>query len=109
MRASVVATCLGLALCGSATAQEITVWTMGIGHLSCANWLSNDISEQAGNSWVLGFWSGLNVFNTDHTVGHSIDNLGKLGELKKTCVEHPSASLSTVAREIYDMFAAQHR
>jgi hypothetical protein len=111
MRAAIFAitTILGLAVCESATAQP-SVWILGIGNESCANWLSNAYKEDEGRVWIMGFWSGLNLFNNaDHTVGRANDVKGVLGEVKRICIARPSLELGRAAREVYGMMMTQHR
>jgi hypothetical protein len=114
MRAAIfiTTTVLCLAFCGwEARAQNDAVWFWGIGQHSCANWLSNGpAAENAGENWIWGFWSGLNVFsNTNRVVGHGVDAAGIMGEIKKVCIDHPSANVFQAVRQVYDMIAAEHR
>jgi hypothetical protein len=110
MRAAIIATAAvaGLALCGSARAEEAQI--RGIGASSCALWLSNAINERDGEMWITGFWSGLNLYsNTNRRVGQTVDAAGLIGEVRKVCGERPSTSLGDAALDVYAMIAAQHR
>jgi hypothetical protein len=110
--AVIIATGLGLALCARAEAQEIggMAWAFGMGTQSCAYWLSNYRSENAGEHWISGYWSGLNVGNTnDHDVGHTVDAEGIIGEVKKFCKDHPSELLTVATGTVYFMLGSRKR
>ena len=86
------------------------IWIVGIGNFSCARWLSSAFLEGSGEAWIAGYWTGLNeLSNTDHMVGHAVDNAGIYGEVKKVCTEHPSMQLPEATYQVYDMIAAQHK
>jgi hypothetical protein len=64
-----------------------------MGRRSCAHWQSSAETLNEGKVWIYGFWSGMNVFNTSHTVGSKTDPAGIIGEVKKFCENAPSESL----------------
>ncbi len=51
-------------------------------------------------SWILGFWSGINVAN-DARVGGSTTSNGVVGEVKLHCRKHPSKSLGQATFDTY--------
>lgn len=75
----------------------------GQGTKSCASWLASRSSESDGITWLLGMWTGLNLFNLEdhHTVGSSTDGMGIYGEVKKVCAETPSMSLANATLSAY--------
>jgi hypothetical protein len=79
--------------------------TGGIGVRSCATWLANADSEDHGSQWLLGFWSGSNVYKAGRgTVGSSTDGLGIIETVKKKCRAQPSATLMSVAVQLFNEF-----
>ena len=81
----------------------------GSGTSSCATWLATEADEAAGSNWLLGFWSGSNVRNSNGLVGRSTDYLGVIAIAKKDCLEDPAATLVTVAIRTYNRFASEGR
>jgi hypothetical protein len=113
MRRVITITALSLTLCGVAGAQDDTVdnrqvYYLGIAHRSCAFWLESVANQNAGNHWIGGFWTGLNVYSLQD-VGHTIDPEGVFGEIEKVCRENPSMHIITATRRIYEKMEAQHR
>ena len=77
----------------------------GIGRYSCAKWLSTAESHQAGINWIAGYWSGLNLLNTqDKLVGSRSDWEAIVGEIQKICVSEPSTLLATSAGRVYAQY-----
>ncbi len=77
------------------------------GTRSCAAWLSNGATKNAGDHYITGFWSGLNAFNQNtimRMTGNHTDNLGTIGEIEKICREKPSMDLQNAVFEIYFRF-----
>ena len=111
MRASIiVATGLGLALCAPAEAQdESMVSRLGVGTRTCAYWLTNATTENAGEHWIDGFWSGLNEAYPPHDVGHTVDGVDIRGEIKKRCMDHPSELLVYTTAWVYGMLRDEKR
>lgn len=96
----------GLLVClsvSSASAEDPRGrYMFGIGRLSCATWLSSPQNRLAGESWLLGFWSGLNTFNTqDSAVGSRTDGEGVIAEVRKVCDKSPSKSLNDAVESVY--------
>ena len=114
MRRAITITALSLTLCGVAGAEDgalndratVTV----IDNRSCARWLESAATKNAGDHWIAGFWTGLNVFSQrNRLVGDKVDPEGIIGEVEKVCREHPSMALVFAAKQVYDMMAEQHR
>jgi hypothetical protein len=90
----------------AAAEDDITFYMYGMGNKSCAYWQSSQATLYAGNSWIYGYWSGLNAFNNkDHMVGSKTDANGIVAEVKKVCAEHPSMSVSDATLAVYEMLA----
>jgi len=65
---------LSVALGLSAAESQTETYSVGIGRLSCAYWVSNSQREAEGRSWALGFWTAYNAANEfSHTVGANTD------------------------------------
>jgi hypothetical protein len=73
------------------------------GNNSCAAWLANAATEQAGNNWIVGFWSGLNLNSqTRHDVGKTTDGFGIVALVKKKCSDDPTSMLLGTTVDVYD-------
>lgn len=82
-----------------------SAYLYGIGRSSCANWLSQPEHESEGETWILGYWSGLNVLNApSHLVGGHSDGPAIIGEVKKICLSEPSTALSNAVARVYYQF-----
>lgn len=78
---------------------------LGTGHYSCANWLSRPEYERDGVAWIFGYWSALNLQNSQsHKVGSRSDGAAIIGEVKKICIAEPSTVLSSAVDRIYGQF-----
>lgn len=67
---------------------------VGIGRSSCATWLSSRDTLDQGKVWILGFWSGMNMWYPDRgDIGGSTDAEGIFGEVRKRCTDQPSMPL----------------
>lgn len=98
-----------LALTATASAapnnNPIPVTIFGMGNSSCAHWLSNKTLERDGQSWLLGYWSAINIENTvRHTVGTNTDGDVILAEVKKICANEPSEILTSAVGRVYFLF-----
>jgi hypothetical protein len=81
------------------------MYSVGIGRLSCAYWLSSPERKAEGRSWALGFWTAYNAVNeARHTVGANTDTEVIVGEVKRTCVSEPSLSLVGAVVRVYVRF-----
>lgn len=92
---------------GAAEPAQASSYIWG-GEQSCATWLSTDAQRAAGNWWIWGYWSGLNV-QSNGTVGHSTDANGVIGEVKLYCESAPSTNLINATTQVYLRFKAQGR
>jgi len=62
-----------------------------------------------GSEWIWGFWTGANAVSgasriADGKVGHSTDNLGIVGEVRKLCEAEPSIHLFAAAGRTFNRF-----
>jgi hypothetical protein len=68
--------------------------SFGMGIKSCANWKLNSYNDYAGQTWILGFWSGLNAAaDTANFVGIDTDAPAILAEIALICSNSPSMKL----------------
>ena len=82
-----------------------SAYMYGIGRSSCGNWLSQPEHESEGETWILGYWSGLNVLNArSHLVGGHSDGQAIIGEVKKICLSEPSTVLNNAVARVYYQF-----
>ena len=89
---------------GAANAQT-AMYSLGIGRLTCAYWLSTPEREADGRSWALGFWTAYNAVNeVNHTVGLRTKTEDIFGEVKKVCVSEPSLGLVDAVVRVYVRF-----
>jgi hypothetical protein len=108
MRAAIIfAAVLVLGLCGEAWSQSSEAWIFGT--VRCATWLSNPTFEEQGELWILGYWSGMNVFHEDRMVGHQVDPEDIFGEVRKICILRPTEALALAVREVYGTITEEHR
>jgi len=86
------------------------VQMFGIGLDSCAHWLQTPSLRREGETWALGYWSGLNVnTTTSPTVGRHTDPDGVIGEIRKVCEGAPSLPLALAINQAYDAMATVGR
>lgn len=108
MRTAIIfAAVLVLGLCGDARSQSSEAWIFGT--IRCATWLSSPTYEEQGKLWILGYWSGMNVFHEDRMVGHQVDPEDIFGEVRKICILRPTEALALAVREVYGVIAEEHR
>jgi hypothetical protein len=94
----------------SSFSQTAEVYRFGIGLESCTHWLSNPQTESAGANWILGYWSGMNVFHSDnHMVGSKTDGDAIIGEVRKICNQSPSTNLNEAISAVYLNFQRQNK
>jgi hypothetical protein len=83
----------------SAVAAPTNTFIFGIGRKSCANWLSNTEGESEGQTWILGYWSGANIFDaSSHFAGANSDAYAIWREVKKICLSEPSTVFDAIGR-----------
>ena len=91
----------------SAQAQALVI---GIGNLSCANWLQSPEFKLIGQDWIGGYWSGLNAgmgFRGNDGLkypGIRSDAPAIFGEVEKICVAEPSTKLIEAVDRVYLQF-----
>ena len=67
---------------------------------SCAWWLSSAMNRETGNAYLLGLWSGSNIWNTyNHAVGGDAESI--FAEVAQICAARPALSLLRAGSEIY--------
>jgi|ERR1700682_2849584 hypothetical protein len=94
----------------SSFSQTDEIYRFGIGIKSCEHWLSNPETESAGSNWILGYWSGMNVFHPDnHMVGSKTDGDAIIQEVRKICNQSPSTNLVVVINAVYLNFEQQNK
>jgi len=93
-------------LSGAAGKPEIKSFRIyGIGNDSCASWLSSRPTLEEGTAWIMGFWSGLNAFDTrNHLVGVTTDGPAIVAETKLVCEKEPSTILKEATGLVYYRF-----
>lgn len=95
---------------GGAFAQDVPALVFAQGLSSCANWTSDPVSELGAQSWILGYWSGLNQTNpTGHFVGINTDGAGVVAAVRKACRDDPSANLAITTLRTYRSLQAKNR
>lgn len=101
LRASMVAVVCVVTM-GEVPGQAPDFYALGQGRLSCANWLSRPEYERDGQSWILGYWSAINLANpANHAVGSRSDGDGIVAEVKRICLAEPSANLYQAVDRVY--------
>jgi len=94
--------------CSQVSQAQTQFGTMfGLGRLSCAKWVNNRLTENEAVGWILGYWTGLNTFNSDPLVGHLTDGQNIVAEVRRACWQHPSQRILDVEFEIYKRIWAQ--
>lgn len=90
------------ALAASSGEEDVRFWRpASSGGVSCATWLSSVRQEEAGNEFVAGLWTGLNLAGPNHLVGRTTDREGILGEVRLRCRAEPSEALDAMAYRTY--------
>jgi hypothetical protein len=94
----------------SSFSQTVEVYKFGIGLNSCGHWLSSPERESAGANWMLGYWSGMNVFHADNQmVGSKTDGDAIIAEVRKICNQSPSTNLNEAINAVYLDFQRQNK
>lgn len=90
-------------LMSSGAIAQYKAYGMGAG--SCAAWQADPAHISAGNHYITGLWTGLNMFNpaSHKMVGSKTDAVGIIGEVKLYCASHPSDALADAISETYVM------
>ena len=101
--------CAVVPLAGRAQSPPVT--TFGIGGDSCTTWLySTKLKATEGEVWILGFFSASNWNNpVTRDVGRQAGAIAIIGEVRKSCIENPSKSLSRATEEAYYRVMAEGR
>lgn len=105
-----LASCTAASAGDSAAAEaDDNIIGFGWGGKSCATWIGESgVKKVVMNSWILGFWTGLNAANTlSHRIGRSTDSEGVLGEVRLYCTSHPSEAILMATAEVYGQLATK--
>jgi hypothetical protein len=100
-----------LALSSSAQAQQkVYAFALGLGSISCGDWLATASSKTNGQNWLLGYWSGINVISpTNHIVGHTTDAQSIILAVESVCAGDPAQRLSDATAIIYNRLYRKNR
>jgi hypothetical protein len=83
---------------------KMAIWAVGSGRESCASWLQDRAHFVPGQAWIMGYWTGLNVANTEnHNVGEKTDGAAILEEVRRICEREPSLDLMDAVGKHYDV------
>lgn len=102
MRTTLLAMSISICSFANVYSQTTRIHFFGVGTGSCASWLSTENNKFQGDVWILGAWSGMNVYNTkNHVVGSNTDAQGLIAEVRAVCVKSPSLVLHNAVIEAY--------
>ena len=88
--------------------ETVTVFAVGIGNMSCAHWLSTPAKLAEGTAWVMGYWTGSNVWSEGrHDVGIHTDGDAIVGEIKLICTAEPSTQLMFATSRVFSRFRSE--
>jgi len=79
---------------------------LGVGTMPCHYWLSTPQLEGEGDTWILGWWTGLNSRNDNHWVGGHTDGNGIILAVKKVCQQKPNRLLMDIVDEVFGDMAS---
>ncbi len=92
-----------------AWAQSNGMQVYGPGGASCATYLQDRTLRINADGWMLGFWTGSNNAGETHTVGHSTDSRGIVGEVARVCRTQPSVSLFETEKQVFEKMKTDGR
>ncbi len=92
-----------------AWAQSNGMQVYGPGGASCATYLQDRTLRINADGWILGFWTGSNNAGETHTVGHSTDSRGIVGEVARVCHTQPSVSLFETEKQVFEKMKSDGR
>ena len=81
-----------------AFAQDTVLFFGGV--QSCAVWQSSPRNQLAGQTWILGFFSGHNYAQAQR-IGRSTNASGIIDEVKKICTAQPTMRLREATKEAH--------
>ena len=90
-------------------AQSNNMQVYGPGSVSCATYLQDRSLRINADGWILGFWTGSNNAGEAHTVGHSTDSRGIVGEVGRVCRLQPSMSLFETEKQVFEKMKSDGR
>jgi hypothetical protein len=83
------------------------------GQETCDLWLTNPEAYKEGYSWILGFWTGLNVQASLRddvaTVGQTLDAKGVIGEVAALCARKKSMRVDVATTAAWARVKSQQR
>ena len=94
------------AFIGTPSAQAYDYMALGVGTMPCKYWLSTTRLEGEGNSWILGWWTGLNSRNDNHWVGSRTDGNGIILAVKRECQHQPDKLLMNAIYSVFRKMAS---
>ena len=86
-------------------AQAYDYMAVGVGTMPCKYWLSTPQLEGEGNTWILGWWTGLDSRNDNHWVGSHTDGNGLILMVKRECKHNPDKLLMNAVDDIFKKMA----
>ncbi len=90
---------------GAPQANAYDYMAVGVGTMPCKYWLSTPQLEGEGNTWILGWWTGLNSRNDDHWVGGHTDGNGIILAVKRECKGKPNKLLMNIVDDVFNEMA----
>lgn len=94
---------------GAQQAQAYDYMALGVGTMPCKYWLSTPQLEGEGDTWILGWWTGLNSRNDNHWVGGSTDGNGIILAVKKECQRQPEKLLMNIIDQVFKKMASPRK
>jgi hypothetical protein len=94
-----------IVLLAAAPAMARNVMAFGIGHETCAVWLSTPRRVAEGKTWIAGYWSAANLLTMgDHEIGRNTDVNGIAEAVKAVCLAQRSQLLIEATTKAYAQF-----
>ncbi|MBP0577948.1 hypothetical protein J8I29_01375 [Labrys sp. LIt4] len=90
-------------------AKAYDYMALGVGTMPCKYWLSTTRLEGEGNSWILGWWTGLNSRNDNHWVGSRTDGNGIILAVKGVCQHQPDMLLMNAIDSVFKKMASPNK
>lgn len=92
-------------LANTSPALAYDYMALGVGTMPCRYWLSTPQLEGEGDTWILGWWTGLNSRNDNHWVGSYTDGNGIIQLVKRECQRAPEKLLMNVVDGVFRTLA----
>ena len=105
----IVIACIILFTAMPAYAEPMTL-TLGIGRLSCANWLNTPSLETDAHGWILGYWTAMNIYSSSNRlVGQTTDSVGIVAEVRLACGQRPSERVFQIVSDVHQRLEREGR